>query len=425
MNKLIGICGTDRLYLPRSIRLDFVRSSFHHLRRFFRPTPEPANCALVLSGGGARSAYQVGVLQYIAAAFPDAQFPIIQGVSAGAINAAHLANDCSPFPEAVDNLIECWSSLRTENVFQSESSARFLWNLIRSGKESDGDSDIHESPSKALLDTSPLRTFLTEKFQTPDGRLTGIAEKIESGALKAVTLITTSYSTGQTVSWIEGCDIKTWDRPNRVAIKTRLTIEHVMASASLPFLFPAVRIGDAWYGDGGIRLSAPLAPSVHLGANRVLAIATRYDRTQIEADEPATLGYPPGAQLLGLLMDAIFLDTLDQDAMMIERINRLLEQLPRRKRGGLRPIKFLLLRPSIDLGKLSGEYEPQLHGPLGLLSRGLSSDKTKSPDWLSMLLFDPEYTIRLMEIGYEDAHKQHSKIEAFLGPEPYALAANG
>ena len=125
-------------------------------------------------------------------------------------------------------------------------------------------------------------------------------------------------------------------------------------------------------------------------------------------------GYPPNAQIVGLLMNAIFLDTLDQDALMLDRINRLLEQLPERKRMGLRPVRFLLLRPTQDIGRLSREYEPNLKGPLKLLARALSSDMTESPDWLSMLLFEPEYTLRLMEIGYEDGRRQHHRIAEFL-----------
>jgi len=315
--------------------------------------------------------------------------------------------------------------LRTENVFQSESSARFLWNMLRPGREGNSGIDDNEVSQKGLLDTAPLRAFLVDKFEAPDGCLTRVADNLKNGSLKALALITTSYATGQTVTWVHGRDIRSWERANRVGINTEISVDHVMASASLPFLFPAVRIGDVWYGDGGIRLSAPLAPAVHLGADRIMAISTRYDRTRKEADEPLIHGYPPGAQILGLLMDAIFLDTLDQDALMIERINRLLERLPERKRDGLRPVKFLLLRPSVDLGKLSGEFEPDLHGPLRLLARGLSSDKTKSPDWLSMLLFDPEYTLRIMEIGYEDALRQHEKIASFLGPESYALVFHG
>lgn len=387
------------------------------LRRWLRPEPEAPDFALVLSGGGARASYQTGVLHYIAEAFPEARFSIMTGVSAGAINAAHLANDLDPFPEAVQHLVRCWSGLRSENVYATETSLRFIWNLMRTTAGGGEDEEALENGKKqGWVDTSPLQEYLRDKLHAPDGVLTHVSENIRRGVLKAFAIITTSYTTGQTVSWMQGRGIEGWERPNRVGIHTTLHVDHVMASSSLPFLFPAVRLGDAWYGDGGIRLSAPLAPAIHLGADRILTISTRYDRSRVEADRPTVEGYPPNAQIVGLLMNAIFLDTLDQDALMLDRINRLLEALPPRKRGGLRPIRFLLLRPTLDIGRLSREYEPNLRGPLKLLARALSSDKTESPDWLSMLLFEPEYTLRLMEIGYEDGRKQHHRIEAFLAP---------
>ncbi|GIV61946.1 MAG: patatin [Rhodothermaceae bacterium] len=394
-----------------------VRGTLQKLRRFFHDEEEAREpcMALALSGGGARASYQVGVLKYIAEAFPEARFPVLTGVSAGAINAAHLANDPNPFSVALDDLVSCWEELRAENVYQSESSIKFFWRALQ-----DAEARGHRH---GWVDTTPLREFLMHKLHLEDGRLTHVAERLERGHLKAVAIITTSYATGQTVVWVQGCNIQAWERPNRVAVQTELTIDHVMASSSLPFLFPAVRIGDAWYGDGGIRLSAPLAPAIHLGADGILAISTRYNRTRREADEPNVVGYPPAAQIIGLLMNAIFLDTLDQDAAMLERINRMLEMLPEKKRMGMRPIRFLLLRPSVDLGKLSREFEPQLHGVLKLLARVFSSDRTKSPDWLSMLLFDRGYTARLMEIGYEDAVRQHHRIAAFLESTTRSRAA--
>ncbi|GIV59147.1 patatin-like phospholipase family protein [Rhodocaloribacter litoris] len=392
-----------------------VRGTIQKLRRLFsNGEKDQPEFALALSGGGARASYQVGVLKYIARAFPEANFGILTGVSAGAINAAHLANDPNPFPTSIDNLVDSWSNLLSENVYATESSLKFLWNIVR---------DVEENDRHGWVDTSPLRAYLEEKLHAEDGRLTHISERIRQGSLKAAAIITTSYSTGQTVVWVQGRDIEAWERPNRVAIRTTLTVDHIMASSSIPFLFPAVRIGEAWYGDGGIRLSAPLAPAIHLGADRILAVSTRYARSRREADEPSVIGYPPTAQLIGILMNAIFLDTLDQDAAMLERVNRLLEDVPERRRMGLRPIRLLLLRPSQDLGKLSGEYEHDLRGPLHLLARAFSSDKTKSPDWLSMLLFDRAYTTRLMEIGYEDAARQHDRIAAFLDRKATSFAA--
>ena len=227
-------------------------------------------------------------------------------------------------------------------------------------------------------------------------------------------MTTTSYATGQSVTWIQGRGVETWTRPARRAVATRLTVDHVMASAALPLFFPAVRIGHEWHGDGGIRLAAPLSPALHLGASRVLAISTRYDRSQAEADTPATVGYPPPAQVLGVLLNAIFLDIIDQDVLRLQRLNRLLERLPEDRRDGLRIIELLVLRPSQDLGRLAHEYEPRLPRAFRALTRALGTRQTRSPDALSMLLFQPDYLRRLIKLGAADAEARAEEIRRFL-----------
>jgi NTE family protein len=187
-----------------------------------------------------------------------------------------------------------------------------------------------------------------------------------------------------------------------------------MASTSLPFLFPAIPLGSAFYGDGGIRLAEPLSPAIHLGADRIIAVGTRYGRSRREADVPATSGYPPAAQIFGILLNAIFLDRVDQDASILERYNELLDLLPRRQWGNMRKIKLVLVRPSQDLGRISGEYQADLSGILKLFARGLGSSDTKSPDWLSMILFEPAYTERLIDIGYADARARRDDFNRFF-----------
>ncbi len=385
----------------------------HHVERRLRPAAEPPEAALVLSGGGARAAFQAGVLRYIADEFPEAHFPILTGVSAGAINAAHLANHPGPFGAATEGLADIWRQVTTEQVYEPESGLRLLWSFLRGGGENGNGTD-HEGMPRALVDTAPLRAFLERQFGTPSGVLGGVEANFRQGRLKAFGIVTTNYSTAQSVTFVQGDEVELWERPDRVSVHTTLTLDHVMASTALPLIFPAVQIGDAWDGGGGIALSAPLATATHLGADRLLVISTRYSRSRAEADEPAVRGYPPVAQIAGILLNAVFLDVLDQDARTMHRINDLVRKLPPRKRNGLRPIRLLEIRPSVDIGRLSGEYEATLPGAFRFLSRGLGTGETRSPDWLSMLLFEDAYVACLIEIGYADARRSHDALAAFL-----------
>jgi NTE family protein len=376
-------------------------------------TPGPGDLGLVMGGGGARAAYQVGFLRCVARQFPELHVPYITGVSAGAINAALLAGHHGTFLQAVGELSQLWANLSVQDVFKVDS--RSLWmNGVRWLRQLASGGMGGPPRVRGLVDTSPLRSYLTEVLHAVDGELTGIQYNLDHGRLKAVAISTSSYSTGQSVTWVQGCDIQEWERPQRKARRTRLTVDHVMASAALPLLFPAVQLGSSWYGDGGIRLTAPLSPALHLGARRVMAISTRYDRSHDEAEEPTIYGYPPPAQVVGVLMNSIFLDLLDHDAVRLERLNQLLESLPEDKRRNLRPVKLLTLRPSVDLGKLAYDYEPELPKAFRFFTRGLGTKQTRSPDFLSLVLFQPDYLRALMEIGEEDAARQVDEIQAFL-----------
>lgn len=373
----------------------------------------PADLGLVMSGGGARAAYQIGFLRCLARRFPELEIPIITGVSAGAINAALLASHHGTFPQAVDELVGLWSNLTVGSVFRVDIGSLGM-NALRWGAQLVSGGRGGTPRVQGLVDTSPLREFLRETLHAVDGELTGIRYNLRRGRLKAAALSTSSYSTGQSVTWVQGCDITEWERPQRRSVSCTLTVDHVMASAALPLFFPAVEIDGKWYGDGGIRLAAPLSPALHLGAGRILAISTRYDRNRREADRPLVSGYPPPAQVMGVLMNSIFLDLLDQDAYRLERLNKLLEQLPPHRRHGLRKIELLVLRPSRDLGKLANEYEPQLPRAFRFMTRGLGTRETSSPDALSLVMFQPDYLSRLIEIGEADAEARADEIEAFV-----------
>jgi NTE family protein len=229
-----------------------------------------------------------------------------------------------------------------------------------------------------------------------------------------VALSATSYSTGQSMTWVQGRDISLWQRPQRRTAHATLTVDHVMASAALPLLFPAIRVGPEWYGDGGVRLTAPLSPALHLGATRILTISTRHPRSRAEADVSQIAGYPPPAQVIGVLYNAIFLDLIDQDILRLELINQMLRDVPEEHRNGMRPVGILVLRPSRDLGHLAREFEPRLPKAFRFLTRGLGTRQTTSPDVLSLVMFQRDYLQALVDLGERDAESQMDRIDKFL-----------
>jgi NTE family protein len=382
-------------------------------------SPTPNELGLVMTGGGARGAYQVGTLRALARRFPDLHVPIITGVSAGAVNAVHLAGHHGTFAQAVDELTALWSELTTERVFRADV-GHLSWSVARWGARLLSAGMFPAPEVRGLLDTSPLHDYLSECMAAIEGEITGIDYNLHRGTLKAVAVSTTSYTTGQNVIFVQGRDIDLWERPNRKSVQTRLRVDHIMASSALPGFFPAVRIGEQWFGDGGIRLIAPLSPALHLGARRILAVSTRFDRTQAEADRPEVSGYPPPAQVLGVLSKSVFLDLIDQDALRLERINRLLERLPEDQRDGMHPVRLVTMRPSRDIAALAGQYEPRLPRAFRYMIRGLGTRRTGSPDVLAMMMFQPDFLRALIELGEEDAEANMGEIVDLLEVEATA-----
>lgn len=368
-----------------------------------------------MGGGGARSAYQVGVLRGLARRFPALDIDFLTGISAGAINTSFLASHTEPFQEKVEALTELWSHLECKDVFRVSGPA-LLWRAVRVMARFVIGASQTSTPVHGLVDTSPLRDFLKRALNTQDGKLPGITRNLFKGNLRAVALTATRYNTGQTVTFFDGVDIEKWERPQRRSVRTPLTVEHVMASAALPLFFPAIEVGGDWYGDGGMRMIAPLAPALHLGADRILAISTRYGRSGAEADTPSFNGPPSPAQVMGVLYSAIFLDLLDHDAMALERINKLLREVPNQQIGALRPVDVMVIRPSADLGHLADEFEPALPGAFRFLTRRLGTKKARSQDLLSTVMFQPDYIKRLIELGEADAEAQADEFAAFIDP---------
>ena len=367
--------------------------------------------ALVLSGGGARAAYQVGVLLAIGERFPELRIPILTGVSAGAINSAYLAAYCGTFGSAVRDLRAEWAKLTPDRVYcvrpvgMVRAAFRWLLNFVIGRRAEPG--VVH-----GLMEMAPLRRFL-------DGCIDfgGIDENVRAGRLRAAALTTTSYTTGQTVTFVQGgpgCPV--WERSQRIGIIASLTLDHVMASSAIPIIFPAVKMPDGFYGDGSVRQLAPLAPAVHLGATRILAIGMRAKRPS-SVPVRSVGEYPAMAEVLGLLFNAVFLDSLDGDAERLERINQLLKDRPEGTAGshGLKPVELLMLRPSRDLGALARGYEDRLPGTVRWAVNSMGGKRQGSSDFVSYLLFDPVFTDKLVELGYNDVCGQWDKIENFLG----------
>ena len=392
-----------------------------HLAEFSQDAT--GDLAVMLTGGGARAAYQVGLLKGLATHFPDLRIRIITGASAGAINAAYIASHQGTLLEKANRLERIWCELGCESIYQ------FDWKIFLPFRAALASvlpkkSRFTRTREQALVDTTPLRDLTCRILNTPCGMpIRGIEENIRSGELTALALMTLDYSTGQTVRWVQGRNFDAYDSPNHRAARTQFTVEHVLASAALPFIFPAVRIGNAFHGDGGIRMAAPLSPAVQLGAHRIIAMSTGYLRNSEEASHQVVTGYPPVAQILGQLVNAIFLDGIEEDVARMERMNDLLRKMAPHERDGMKPIDLLVLRPSIDLGKLSGDYERLLPRKLKLLVRALGVKETESPDFISLLMFEPTFTQRIIELGESDVASRLPDIRAFLGEKPAHLVA--
>jgi NTE family protein len=386
--------------------------------------PPRVDLALVLSGGGARGAYQTGAMRCLARHFPDLRFSIITGVSAGAINAVFYAAHPGSLSEATAELCDLWRRLRVEDIFRVDATS-LAGHFTRWAAHLAAGNFALAPVIRGLVDSQPLYTTVQRAAPTMDGEIIGIEHNLERGRLKALALTGLNYTTGQTVTWVQARDFDEWHQPRHRSSRARITVDHVMASAALPLFFPAIRLGDAWYGDGGVRLSTPLVPALRLGATRILAISPNYEPSCEEAERRKTEGYPPPIQVLNHLADAIFLDVLDEDVRRLEGLNRLLAKIPPAEWEHLRKIDVRLLRPSQDLGEIATAYEPQLPAGFRYLTRSLGSKETETSDFLSMVMFQPDYLQRLIELGEADTEARIEElrelVEGAVEPSPALL----
>ncbi len=372
---------------------------------------------LVLAGGGARAAYQVGVLRAIANILPkemEQPFPIITGTSAGAINALGLAGRPGAFRNRVRTLAAIWGSLASEDIYRTDAlgvarnAMRIAWSLLWSRTE--------RRQALALLDNSPLRGLLNEvvSFDYVD---TAIA----SGELEAIAVTAMNYSNGQSTTFYQGqAHLTPWRRTHRHSQPCQLGIDHLLASSALPTLFPATPLGDDFYGDGALRQTRPLSAAIHLGADRLLIIGVSEQGGAFGADQESAVA-PTIPQVLGQLLNAVFLDSTETDLDSLKRINSLVAPLSARQLADaglsrLRVIDSLTISPSRSLGALARELIHELPASTRwFLERTGSIRQSGSGGALSYILFEQGYCQRLMALGYEDAMAKSTEIRAFFG----------
>ncbi|MCU1722179.1 patatin-like phospholipase family protein [Pseudomonas sp. 5P_5.1_Bac1] len=376
---------------------------------------------LILSGGGARAAYQVGVLAGIADLLPQGAsnpFPVIVGTSAGAINAVTLASGALHFAEAIRRLTSFWQGFRSHQVLRSD------WpGVMRQASRFVGHSllGLGRQVPVALLDSSPLRGLLNEHLD-----LQGIGHAIEQHCLRAVAVTAFGYESGQAVTFYQGRGaIDPWLRHRRIGVPTRLSVEHLLASSAIPLLFAPVKLGHEYYGDGAVRQSAPISPALHLGASRILVVGVSGNPRGPSVSEPVQRiysGQPPSlAQIGGHLLNSTFIDSLEDDLELLQRLNHLSHLVPEQaypRRLGLEPVEVLVVAPSQPLDEIAARHRRELPAALRLFLRGPGATKTSGAGVLSYLLFEAGYCSELIELGRRDALAKRDQLCAFLGLPP-------
>jgi NTE family protein len=369
---------------------------------------------LVLTGGGARSAYQVGVLRALAQLLPRARnpFPIIVGTSAGAVAAGVLAAEAHQWRRAVVGLEEVWANFRAEQVFRVDP-----WHMLRAGVHwllSLVSGGTLVAPPKSMLDNTPLRELLSTHVDW-----SGVRRSIERGHLRALALCATSYASGHSVAFYDGvASINEWNRVQRIGRHARLTLDHLMASVSIPLLFPPMPLGHEYFGDGAMRQLHPLSPAIHLGAERLLVIGVRAREDAGVAASRSAPAMPTPGQILGYMLDTLFTDQIFGDLEQCERINDLVRAAPEAARG-LRYVETLMLAPSVDPREIAARHAQEMPRGLRALLRVIGGrGATAGSQLSSYLMFESGYTRELIELGYQDAMEARTALMAFMKGEP-------
>jgi NTE family protein len=379
--------------------------------------PIGSTVGLVLPGGGARAAYQVGVLKGIAEMFPPGThnpFPIIVGTSAGAVSAAVLATEAYQWQGAVGSLERVWANFRVQQVFLVDT-----WNMMRSGLHwllSLISGGVLLPPPLALFDNSPLRSLLAHNIHWSE-----LQRSIDGGDLEALALCATSYGSASSVAFFQGGNkVTEWSRQQRIGRRTVLRLDHVMASLGVPFLFPPVQLGDEYFGDGAQRQLWPLSPAIHLGADRLLVIGVRAEQGAGVNARPRTVVRPPTpGQLFGYMLDTLFMDQIYANVEHVQRLNSVVEVAPSAV-PGMHKVATMVIAPSADLRVIATRHVRSLPRGLRSLLRVMGARGSAGAQLASYLMFESSFTRELIQLGYQDAMNRREDLLGFLAGAPLA-----
>lgn len=369
--------------------------------------------ALVLTGGGARAAYQVGVLSAIAKFIPrnhGIPFPILSGTSAGAINTTALACYASCFHLGVKKLEWAWKNFNISSIYYSD--PLNVFGHITKGMLASFQADYANKSPRSLLNNAPLRELLTEILD-----FNRIDTNIAKGYLSAVSITASNYSNADSISFYQSNDsVSPWSRVKRRGELSQLNIEHLMASAAIPMVFPSVKIRNQHFGDGSVHQLSPLSPSIHLGAKKIFVIGVDQPKEPLHPKEN-TPHPPSSATIAGHLLDSIFADTMHSDLERMARINdtlKLISAQNRKANEGLQHIDSFVINPSHDFNAIAAKYYYDLPLSIRVLLRGAGIGENSESSIISYLLFEKKYCSELIRLGFTDAMKQEEAIRAFL-----------
>ena len=367
--------------------------------------PADIQRALVLSGGGARAAYQVGALRGIATVLDKDEanpFQIISGTSAGALNATGLATHAHKFRTGIRMLEYVWRNISSDKIYKLDSAGLVssASNWVFSFLANRG-----KSMPTSLLDNSPLEALLMDVL-----RLERINTHMQAGLLDSLVITASGYTSGESVSFFQTTrDIPNWNRAHRVGMRTELRHKHLLASTAIPTLFPAVKINREYFGDGAIRQLAPLSPAIHMGANKILAIGVSGAQTRRPA-KGDQITQPSLSQIIGHILNSAFVDTLESDITTLRRYNDLLPYCQNKPDLDIRPIELLEITPSLDLNRIAEDFYLTLPRTIRMFIRD-----TNSSSIASLLMFEKDYCDQLMDLGIADAMAKREQIRAFFG----------